>query len=84
MSKGDEDSPSTGPTTSPSKPGPARQVPCPSCRGPALFAPGNPWRPFCSERCRGTDLSAWATEQFRVAGPVADEGDQSETPPAAH
>jgi len=63
---------------------PARQVPCPSCRRPSLFHPSNPWRPFCSERCRGTDLSAWATEQFRVAGPVADEGDQNSTPPASH
>jgi endogenous inhibitor of DNA gyrase (YacG/DUF329 family) len=51
----------------------ARQVPCPSCRGPALFAPANRWRPFCSERCRQADLGAWATERFRVAGAPADD-----------
>lgn len=50
-----------------------RQVPCPSCRQPALFAPGNPWRPFCSQRCRQMDLGAWASESFRVPGPPAAE-----------
>ena len=43
-----------------------RQVPCPSCRQPALYDPANPWRPFCSQRCRSADLGAWASEQFRV------------------
>jgi hypothetical protein len=34
----------------------------------------NRWRPFCSERCRLTDLGAWAAESYRVAGkPPADE-----------
>jgi hypothetical protein len=44
-----------------------RQVPCPACRGPSLFSPRNPWRPFCSERCRNVDLGAWASEGYRVA-----------------
>ncbi len=47
----------------------AREVPCPTCKRPALFAPENTWRPFCSQRCRGADLGAWASEQFRVAVP---------------
>lgn len=41
-------------------------VPCPTCGGPSLFAPGNRWRPFCSARCRQIDLGAWADETFRV------------------
>jgi uncharacterized protein len=41
-------------------------VACPTCKGPSRFAPSNPWRPFCSERCRTVDLGAWASEQFRV------------------
>ncbi|MDP1899406.1 MAG: DNA gyrase inhibitor YacG [Rubrivivax sp.] len=45
---------------------PARSVPCPTCRRPALFAPSNPWRPFCSERCRSADLGAWASERFSL------------------
>jgi uncharacterized protein len=36
----------------------------------------NPSRPFCCERCRLTDLGAWATESYRIAGkPPADEGE---------
>lgn len=45
---------------------PGRRVPCPTCRQPALFSASNPWRPFCSERCRGIDFGAWATEDYRV------------------
>ena len=41
-------------------------VPCPTCRAPTPFAPGNRWRPVCSERCRSVDLGAWASERFRV------------------
>ena len=26
----------------------------------------NPFRPFCSERCKNLDLGAWASESFRV------------------
>ena len=53
----------------------ARSVPCPSCGKQALFAPANPWRPFCSERCRQTDLGAWASESYRIAS--KDDEDQS-------
>jgi len=45
---------------------PPRQVACPACRGPSLYGPQNPWRPFCSERCKQMDLGAWASEDFRV------------------
>jgi endogenous inhibitor of DNA gyrase (YacG/DUF329 family) len=52
----------------------ARLVPCPSCRRPAPFSEQNPWRPFCSERCRSVDLGAWASERFRVpVQPPADD-----------
>lgn len=54
-----------------------RRVPCPRCRKPAVFGPGNPWRPFCSERCRSLDLGAWASEDYRVPSqspPDADGG----------
>jgi endogenous inhibitor of DNA gyrase (YacG/DUF329 family) len=26
------------------------------------------FRPFCSERCRLLDLSAWTSERYRIAG----------------
>ena len=44
-----------------------RVVRCPACAGEAPWEP-NPWRPFCSERCRLTDLGAWAAEWYRVPG----------------
>jgi endogenous inhibitor of DNA gyrase (YacG/DUF329 family) len=44
-----------------------KTVACPTCGEPAPFAPGNRWRPFCSERCRLIDLGAWATESYRIA-----------------
>jgi endogenous inhibitor of DNA gyrase (YacG/DUF329 family) len=43
-----------------------RTVACPSCGEPAVFAASNRWRPFCSERCRLTDLGAWASESYRI------------------
>jgi hypothetical protein len=43
-----------------------RWVTCPGCGGDSLYSPQNPWRPFCSERCRQIDLGAWASEAFRV------------------
>ena len=52
----------------------ARRVPCPSCGEPSLFAASNRWRPFCSARCAGMDLGAWANEDFRVAAlPSSDD-----------
>ena len=44
-----------------------KKVACPRCGGPAEFSPANKWRPFCSERCKTTDLGAWASERYRVA-----------------
>jgi endogenous inhibitor of DNA gyrase (YacG/DUF329 family) len=55
---------------------PPRKVPCPACGQPAVYAPFNPFRPFCSERCRLMDLGAWASEAYRIpAKPAADEGE---------
>ena len=49
------------------------RVPCPTCGEPAPYAPSNPWRPFCSERCRSIDLGAWASEAYRIPGKEEDE-----------
>lgn len=43
-----------------------RLVRCPACGGDSVYAPSNPYRPFCSERCRNLDLGAWASESFRL------------------
>ena len=41
------------------------RVRCPTCRKPVVWNE-NPYRPFCSERCRITDLGNWAAERYRV------------------
>ena len=43
-----------------------RLVRCPACGGDSVYAPGNRYRPFCSERCKHLDMGAWAAEHFRV------------------
>ena len=48
------------------KPAKPRIVRCPACGGDSVYAPANPFRPFCSERCRSLDFGAWASESFRV------------------
>jgi hypothetical protein len=57
-----------------------RQVDCPHCRGPAIYGPSNPWRPFCSERCRNGDLGDWASERFRLPAEAPPDG---QLPPEA-
>lgn len=50
-----------------------RIVNCPSCGGPSRFAPDNRFRPFCSERCRLTDLGAWADGSYAIPGELLDD-----------
>lgn len=38
---------------------------CPTCSREVRYN-GNPFRPFCSERCKLIDLGKWASEAFRV------------------
>jgi endogenous inhibitor of DNA gyrase (YacG/DUF329 family) len=45
----------------------ARFVSCPRCGAQAAWSPENPYRPFCSERCKLIDLGDWAMEKYRVA-----------------
>lgn len=45
---------------------PVKTVRCPGCSGPSVYAPQNPYRPFCSERCKQMDLGAWASESFKL------------------
>jgi hypothetical protein len=55
---------------------PARQVRCPQCGEYSLWSQENPWRPFCSERCKQIDLGAWATDAYRI--PVEVDPDDPE------
>ncbi|HFC8536433.1 TPA: DNA gyrase inhibitor YacG [Neisseria bacilliformis] len=56
---------------------PAPTVKCPRCGKPAEFSPRNPYRPFCSQRCKTNDLGAWADGSYRVS---AEEEPFSEPP----
>jgi endogenous inhibitor of DNA gyrase (YacG/DUF329 family) len=55
---------------------PVRTVPCPRCGQPAPFTAANPWRPFCTERCRLIDLGNWAAENYRVPETGAKPADE--------
>ena len=46
--------------------GSVRRVRCPQCGGESVWGTENPYRPFCSERCKLIDLGAWAAETYRV------------------
>jgi endogenous inhibitor of DNA gyrase (YacG/DUF329 family) len=37
--------------------------------------PDNPWRPFCSERCKSIDLGGWASEAYRIPAEDDEEGE---------
>lgn len=57
-----------------------RIVNCPRCGGGARFSPENPYRPFCSERCRLSDLGAWADGTYTIPGEPLE--DHAAIPPA--
>jgi endogenous inhibitor of DNA gyrase (YacG/DUF329 family) len=40
-------------------------VKCPRC-GKITNFEGNPFRPFCSNRCKLIDLGAWASGTYRI------------------
>jgi len=44
---------------------------CPVCKKEAGWK-DNPYRPFCSERCRLIDLGKWAAGEYRIAGEKKD------------
>ncbi|UCF87032.1 MAG: DNA gyrase inhibitor YacG [Nitrospiraceae bacterium] len=43
------------------------KVRCPTCKKKTEWKK-NPYRPFCSERCKLIDLGAWASEEYKVKG----------------
>ena len=43
------------------------EIHCPRCQQ-VVAKEGNPYWPFCSERCKLLDLGAWAKEEYRVPG----------------
>jgi len=41
-------------------------VTCPTCGAQTEYTSANPYRPFCSRRCKLIDLGQWATENYRI------------------
>jgi len=41
------------------------KVRCPICKKQVEWE-NNPFRPFCSDRCRLTDLGNWAAGKYRI------------------
>jgi endogenous inhibitor of DNA gyrase (YacG/DUF329 family) len=56
-----------------------RIVRCPRCGNDAEWSEANPYRPFCSARCKQIDLGAWASEEYRV--PASPKDGEPEAPP---
>ena len=43
---------------------------CPICKDTTTWEE-NPWRPFCSERCKLIDLGKWVSDEYKI--PVKSE-----------
>ena len=52
-----------------------QSIKCPHCRKEAPLA-GNPYRPFCSKRCKMIDLGTWASDGYSIPGEKAPEKDE--------
>ncbi len=52
------------------------KITCPVCKDITTWEE-NPFRPFCSERCKLIDLGAWASGDYSIPSNPEDETDQS-------
>jgi endogenous inhibitor of DNA gyrase (YacG/DUF329 family) len=48
-----------------------KRINCPICKKETTWE-NNPFRPFCSERCRLMDLGKWASGDYRIPGDKKD------------
>ena len=63
------------------KAGPApRIINCPGCKRKIRYDENNPFRPFCSARCKEIDIAAWATESYRIPVAVSESGAEERPP----
>ena len=54
------------------------KIKCPICKKVTTWEE-NPHRPFCSERCKLTDLGKWASGDYRIEGKPEEEEDERKT-----
>jgi endogenous inhibitor of DNA gyrase (YacG/DUF329 family) len=48
------------------------KIKCPTCKQKTEWQ-NNPYRPFCSERCKLIDLGAWVSEEYKIEAKLEDE-----------
>jgi uncharacterized protein len=54
-----------------------RTMHCPGCGADCIYSTSNPYRPFCSARCKNHDFGAWASERFAVEADAEPGDDES-------
>ena len=54
-----------------------KKIKCPVCKKDTFWY-DNPFRPFCSERCRLIDRGKWASEDYRIPGEKKDIPDDND------
>ena len=65
----------------PVEPKQTRKVQCPQCHASIVWSADNPYRPFCSERCKLIDLGQWATGSYRIPQVERDDGQAEDDEP---
>ncbi|NWG75076.1 MAG: DNA gyrase inhibitor YacG [Rubrivivax sp.] len=50
---------------------------CPVCKRRTVYAQENPFRPFCSERCKLIDLGEWLDGKYAI--PASDDESDRDT-----
>lgn len=53
------------------------RIKCPHCKTLTTWEE-NPWRPFCSERCKLIDLGMWVEERYKIEGGADEEDDDKD------
>ena len=48
---------------------------CPICKRETVYD-RNPFRPFCSERCKMIDLDNWLSGRYRISKPVQESDEE--------
>jgi uncharacterized protein len=54
---------------------------CPHCGKETSIDAKNPYRPFCSERCKQIDLGFWISGTYRLPAEESDEGVNTDPEP---
>ena len=44
----------------------SRLIRCPRCEKKTCYDLQNPYRPFCSARCKNEDIVGWAEEKYHI------------------